>query len=447
MSVLTGPDDLPVDDPEFTPLATRVVGALAWIIGLVALLSWRPWMFVFVVGVLLSIMLHELGHFVTARRSGMKVTQFFLGFGPRVWSIHRNGVEYGMRALPLGGFVKIIGMTAMDEVDPADEAVTYRRASFPKRLLVITAGSLTHVVVALVTIVGVYTFAGRVQESGRITILSVSPGSPAAAAGLRPGDSVLAIDRSPVPTEDLFRTTLGSRQPGSFVLLTVQRGGETFDLGATLVQSPYAAKGEVRGFLGVGSDSVQRMPISVGQALVHGPRDLVSGLGQAVVGITRVVNPVNVFGHLTGSNTDVSSRPTTMHGRSASPPGVPGAKSSASISSRVNGRPARRVVTAQNATSSRSLLRCHARSLSIARRAAFEARDGGDSCAPGASCATQGPRHLGVITCASGHPTCTDSFVSLPKPLHSGQSCLRRRSPLQRGQKNTVCGRPRRSLR
>ena len=66
--------------------------------------------------------------------------------------------------------------------------------------------------------------------------------------------------------------------------------------------------------LGVGSDSVQRMPISVGSALVHGPRDLVSGLGQAVVGITRVVNPVNVFGHLTGSNTDVSSRPTTLVG-------------------------------------------------------------------------------------------------------------------------------------
>ena len=268
MSLLAGPEELPIDDPDATPLATRVVGALAWIIGLVALLSWRPWMFVFVVGVLVSIMLHELGHYVTARRSGMKVTQFFLGFGPRVWSIHRNGIEYGLRALPLGGFVKIIGMTAMDDVDPADEAVTYRRASFPRRLLVITAGSLTHVVVALVTIVGVYAFAGRVQESGRVTVATVAAGSPAAAAGLRAGDAVLAIDHTPVPTEDLFRTTLGSRHPGSFVMLTVQRGGETFDLGATLVQSPYAAKGEVRGFLGVGSDSVQRMPISVGSAMV-----------------------------------------------------------------------------------------------------------------------------------------------------------------------------------
>jgi membrane-associated protease RseP (regulator of RpoE activity) len=304
----------PADGAPTESIVTRAVGALAWIIGLVALLAWRPWMFVFAIGVLASIMLHELGHYVTARRSGMKVTQFFLGFGPRVWSIHRNGIEYGLRALPLGGFVKIIGMTAMDEVDPADEAVTYRRASFPKRLLVITAGSLTHVVIALITIVGVYAFAGRVQESGRVTIASVASGSPAAAAGLRAGDAVLAIDRTPVPTEDLFRSTLAARRPGSFVMLTVQRGGEVFDRGATLVQSPYAAKGEVRGFLGVGSDSVARMPISVGSAFVHGPRDLVSGLGQAVVGITRVVNPVNVFGHLTGSNTDVASRPTTLVG-------------------------------------------------------------------------------------------------------------------------------------
>ena len=153
---------------------------------------WRPWVFVFVVGVLLSIMAHEYGHYFTARRSGMKVTQFFLGFGPRVWSTHRNGIEYGIRAVPLGGFVKIIGMTNMDEVDPDDEGVTYRQASFPHRLWVITAGSVTHVIIALVTIVGVYAVSGRVQESGQVTVRSVSAKSPAETSGLLPGDVVHA---------------------------------------------------------------------------------------------------------------------------------------------------------------------------------------------------------------------------------------------------------------
>ena len=75
----------------------------------------------------------------------MKVTQFFLGFGPRLWSFRRGETEYGVRALPLGAFVRIIGMNNLDEVDPADEARTYRQQSFPKRLLVITAGSMMHI--------------------------------------------------------------------------------------------------------------------------------------------------------------------------------------------------------------------------------------------------------------------------------------------------------------
>ena len=80
------------------------------------------WIFVFVVGVVISIFLHELGHYLTARWTGMKVTQFFLFFGPRLWSFRRGETEYGVRALPLGAFVRIIGMNRMDDVEPGDEA-------------------------------------------------------------------------------------------------------------------------------------------------------------------------------------------------------------------------------------------------------------------------------------------------------------------------------------
>ena len=158
---------------EETPQATRttmIVGVLAWVALFVVLAFYSLWFVVFILGLAVSIMLHELGHFWTARRSGMSATQFFLGFGPRVWSIHRNGVEYGVRAIPLGGFVKIIGMTNIDEVAEADEPFTYRQASYPKRMWVITAGSVMHMIIAIGLIVAVYTISGRVEEVGVVRL-------------------------------------------------------------------------------------------------------------------------------------------------------------------------------------------------------------------------------------------------------------------------------------
>jgi membrane-associated protease RseP (regulator of RpoE activity) len=210
--------------------------------------------------------------------------------------------------------VKIIGMTSVDEVAPEDEAQTYRQATYPRRMWVITAGSVMHMIIALVTIVAVYGIWGRVEEAGKVTVHSVSDNTPAATAGLEPNDIVLAIDGKAVATATEFRDTLASTTPGTTVTLDVQRGTEQLALQATLVQSPSATDGEVRGFLGVTSDSEDRVQQSWGDALVEGPRDLITGVGQAVSGVARVINPVNVFGHLVGTNTDVESRPGTVVG-------------------------------------------------------------------------------------------------------------------------------------
>ena len=302
-------------DPQAGPTkGAAIAGALAWI-GLFGVLwIYSPWFVVFALGLAISIVLHEFGHFWTARRSGMKATQFFLGFGPRIWSIHRGGVEYGVRAIPLGGFVKIIGMTNVDEIDPADEAVTYRQGTYPRRMWVITAGTAMHLIIAFVAIVCAYGFAGRVQEAGRVTIYSVAVGSPADAAGLKPNDVVASIDGEGMPTAAKFRNTLAAAVPGTTVTLGVLRAGAPLRLRATLALSPAAQPGEQRGFLGVSSDSQDRVPVSWGTALSQGPKDLVTGVGQAVVGIAKVINPVNVFGHLTGSNTDATSRPGPIVG-------------------------------------------------------------------------------------------------------------------------------------
>ena len=105
---------------------------------------------IFVVALLVSVMLHEAGHFVTAKIFGMKATQFFVGFGTTLWSRRRGETEYGVKSLPVGGFVKITGMTTMDEVDPADEPRSFRSKPGWQRSIVLAAGSFMHFVIAFV---------------------------------------------------------------------------------------------------------------------------------------------------------------------------------------------------------------------------------------------------------------------------------------------------------
>src|SRR5499427_7258056 len=105
---------------------------------------------IFVLALLFSIMLHEAGHFFTAKKFGMKVTQFFVGFGQTLWSRRKGETEYGVKAIPAGGFVKIVGMTELEDVDAADEPRSFRRQPGWQRIIVLAAGSFMHFVLALV---------------------------------------------------------------------------------------------------------------------------------------------------------------------------------------------------------------------------------------------------------------------------------------------------------
>ena len=117
----------------------RVV-ALGWL--------WGWSMLVVIAALIVTIALHELGHYLTAKWSGMKVTEYFLGFGPRIWSFRRGETDYGVKAIPAGAYVKIIGMNSYEEVDPADESRTYRQQSYPRRLAVAVGGSAMHFLIA-----------------------------------------------------------------------------------------------------------------------------------------------------------------------------------------------------------------------------------------------------------------------------------------------------------
>jgi RIP metalloprotease RseP len=190
-----------------------------------------------VLSLLVIILLHEAAHFVTAKRAGMKVTEFFVGFGPRLWSTTRGETEYGIKAFPLGGYCKIIGMTNLDEVAPADEPRAYRSKNYLQKVTVAGAGSAMHFALATMLMFAVLVFAGdRHNEFPTTTVSDVS--GPAQAAGIRDGDIIRAIDGQKLTSWDEVHQLLGPH-PGDTVPFVVERGErvETIDvpLGAAVL--------------------------------------------------------------------------------------------------------------------------------------------------------------------------------------------------------------------
>ena len=290
-------------------LSAVVIGALLVWLGLK-----NVWTLVFVIGLLASIFLHEVGHFVTARRTGMKATQFFMGFGPRLWSRHKGEVEYGFRAIPLGAFVRIIGMNGLDEVEPEDEQRAYRNKSFPRQLLVITAGSLMHLVIALALFIGVYAFAGRYDNTGTVAVVRApEAGSPAALAGIREGDIVVALGADKVTTRTELVDAIVEQAPGSAVEVVIQRDGVEEILTTTLASNPMDAN---IAYLGIATSSTGYVKQSLVNSLRYGVGDVVRTAGNSVKGVVSALNPMNSVRALQDSGENLATRPTTVVGAS-----------------------------------------------------------------------------------------------------------------------------------
>ncbi|MDH4075564.1 MAG: site-2 protease family protein [Acidimicrobiia bacterium] len=209
--------------------------------------------FVVVVGLLVMIFLHEMGHFVTARLTGMKATQFFLFMGPRIFSFHRGETEYGLRLLPLGAFVRIVGMNNLDPCTPDDEPRAYKNKSYPRRMLVITAGSMMHFLQALVLFVILSSVIGAPDPSrwtiGEISRLTTGA-TPAEQARLEPGDTIAAVDGVDTSNYRDLQDYLRPRPGEEVTLSVVDAGGTTREVATTLASRPLEGGGVV-GFLGV----------------------------------------------------------------------------------------------------------------------------------------------------------------------------------------------------
>lgn len=147
------------------------------------------WLLIFL-GFCLLIILHEAGHFAAAKATGMPVERFFLFFGPTIWSFKRGETEYGIKCIPLGGYVKINGMNPEEEMPPGAEHRAYHLQPVWKRIFVIAAGPAVNIALAFVIL---YLVAFSYPQATNV-VGQVRPNSPAAAASLRPGDRLVSVD-------------------------------------------------------------------------------------------------------------------------------------------------------------------------------------------------------------------------------------------------------------
>jgi membrane-associated protease RseP (regulator of RpoE activity) len=281
-------------------------------------------------GISVSIALHEVGHLVWAKKFGVKVTHYMVGFGPTMWSRTRGETEYGLKAIPLGGFIRMIGMfppkpgadpsmlrasstgrfsqlmdqarqESMEQVKPGDEDRVFYKLSTPKKLVVMLGGPTMNLLIAVVLLGGIVTLSGVAEQTGRVSSVSqcvqtvpatgkapaacspTDPKAPANVAGIRPGDRIVSMAGQPVSTwqdvRNVVRPNGGRRIP-----VVVQRGGKTLSLAATpilnnvprsdsagkLVLGPNGKAITDRvGFMGLsGSWEIVRQPLSAVPALV-----------------------------------------------------------------------------------------------------------------------------------------------------------------------------------
>jgi membrane-associated protease RseP (regulator of RpoE activity) len=259
-------DETVISDPDVGSAERRKLAMLAGIlaggIALSVITDTFP-VVAFCIALVAVVMIHEAAHFVAAKWSGMKATEFFFGFGPRLWSIRKGETEYGIKAIPLGGYVKIIGMSNLErDIDPADEPRTYRQASYPKRMLVALAGVATHFAMAFLLLVILLTAVGVPNyEKPSLTIGSISRldtgAAPAVDAGFKVGDRIVSVGGTPVANWDdvppIIRESAG--RPVDFV---VERDGRRLNLTAT--PATLEREGQTRGFIGVGpKPAVERL--------------------------------------------------------------------------------------------------------------------------------------------------------------------------------------------
>lgn len=273
------------------------------------------------VAIVLFVTAHEAGHFLAAKAVGMKATQFFFGFGPKIWSTQRGETEYGFKWLPLGGYVRIVGMNPLEEVDPEDLGRTYREKKFWEKSFVVLAGVGTNFLIAFLLFFGIALTQGVANLTMEIDTVvetveveGVEQPSPAALAGLQPGDVILGVGGAPVSEWDEVLAALRA-EGGGPTSIEVDRNGEVLTLSADLIEQPDGSG--TTGFLGVTS-AIEVADVGPIQGVALAAESVWSGIEGTFVSIGELVRPSNIiqyFGVFVGdTDIDPNIRPVSPIG-------------------------------------------------------------------------------------------------------------------------------------
>jgi membrane-associated protease RseP (regulator of RpoE activity) len=246
---------------------------------------------VFFLCLLAIILIHEGGHYLTARAFRFRVLEYYVGFGPKLWSFRRGEIDYGLKALPLGGYVKIAGMNPFeDDVPPGDEGRAYTAKPIWQRSIVILAGPLSHFLVAalvfsaLLFVVG----DGHISKVGQIEASLDGRASPAAEGGIRPGDVIVAIGDLQHPTSADIGPYMAAH-PGAPIPFTIERAGQTLEVTLTPVKTDI--DGEKGWRIGV---VLTPVPRGFPSALIGGVSDVWTFTKSSVGQIGHVFGPHGV---------------------------------------------------------------------------------------------------------------------------------------------------------
>ena len=249
----------------------------------------------FIFALLFSVMVHEFGHYITAKRFGMRVTEFFLGFGARIWSTKRGETEFGLKAIPAGGYCKISGMTPNEEMPEEVKSRAFYRAKTSEKLIVLGAGSFLHFVLGFILLFTLFFGVGvnRVLPTITEVVPCVAttnectpndPVSPAKSAGILVGDEIIGVngarDLEWEETIEIVRKSAGKE-----LTLIVLRGGSELEI--KLTPAARLVDGKEVGFLGVRNEIgiVKEGPIAALSLSASTTYEIVKGSVKALIGL------------------------------------------------------------------------------------------------------------------------------------------------------------------
>lgn len=247
-----------------------------------------PLIFLIVLSILIFV--HELGHFIAARRSGVKVEEFGLGFPPRIWSRKRGDTVYSINALPIGGFVRLYGEEHSVE---ADKTQAYYHKGRLARTAIVVSGVLMNFLLAVFAFAAITWFVGVPRDLGHVKVLSVSENSPASQAGLLTDDTVVAVAGQNVVQTKEFIESVNNRR-GKETELVVRRGSEEVKLKVTPRENPPQGQGALG--VGITSSEIYNPPLAERPfvSLFEGFKQATFWVKATVLGITDSL--AKVFG-------------------------------------------------------------------------------------------------------------------------------------------------------